>query len=333
MARPEFPRSLPAFMEMFPDEGRAADWIVQARWPDGWQCPVCNHAAFYARKNKRQMECAGCGEITSVTSGTVLHGTRTPLRTWLLAAWLMVTDKRGLSSYQLERQLGLSHEVAFVMLHKLRAAMVDPGHGALNGVVEVDESQLGAGKRGRPAAEVFEKVHIVGAVEVREFTSKKGEASTRPGRIRFRLVPARQKRHLVKFVEENVEPGSVVVTDALTHYNDVALKGYERRIESETLGMKADDILKHYHLAVSNLKTWLAGTHHGRVEPKHLQAYLNEYVFRFNRRNNLYAAFARLLGIGTHVLGPRYHQLYVDDGEPGGWAHPSSGKARDARPA
>jgi len=322
MPRPLFPKSLPEFMRQFPDEEAAMKWIVEARWPDGFDCPRCHHNAFYARTAKREFECGKCGYVVSVTAQTVMHKTRTPLVTWLLCAWIMVTDKRGVSAAQIERQLGLRHETAFQMLHKLRAAMVAPERTLLRGVVEVDESQLGAARRGRPAGEVFEKVHIVGAVEVHEFEGKKG-TGTRPGRIRLRLVPARTKEHLLTFVGENVEPGSTVVTDALAHYANLRLGGYKRRIESTTLGMAEADILKHYHLVISNLKTWLAGTFHGRVEPKHLQAYLNEYVFRFNRRGNLYAAFARLLGIGTRVRGPEYEQLYADEGEEFGWAHPN----------
>jgi transposase-like protein len=265
-----------------------------------------------------------------------MHKTRTPLVTWLLAAWLMVTDKRGLSAYQLQRQLGLRHETAHVMLHKLRAAMVAPERTPLRGTVEVDESLLGAPKRGRPESEVYAKVTIVGAVEVREYeaTDKKtGEAvvRTRPGRIRLRLIPGRFKDDLMLFIGENIEEGSTVVTDALVHYGKFTIDGYKHRIESTARGMDRDDVLKHYHLVVSNLKTWLAGTHHGRVEPKHLQAYLNEYVFRFNRRDNLFAGFARLLGIGTQIKGPEYEELYAESGTAGAWTHPNPRRKR--RPA
>ncbi len=326
MPKPAFPESLPEFMRMFPDEEAAMKWIVEARWPDGFECPRCAHNAFYARTTKKEFECGKCGYVVGVTAGTVMHKTRTPLVTWLLCAWIMVTDKRGVSAAQIERQLGLRHETAFQMLHKLRAAMVAPEREKLKGRVEVDESQLGAGLRGRDPGTVFEKMHIVGAIEVREFENKKGEASTRPGRIRLRLVPARRKEHLIRFVEEVVEPGSVIVTDGLVHYAGVTLKGYDHEIQGDTVGMPADETLKHYHLAISNLKAWLAGTFHGRVEAKHLQAYLNEFVFRFNRRNNLYAAFSRLLGIGTHVRGPEYEELYRDE-----WAHPNPGRRRLAR--
>ncbi len=243
-------------MRLFSDEEACAQFVIAARWPEGFRCQRCAGNRSYVRKNQRELECAKCGYIGSVTAGTVMHGTRKPLSTWLLAAWLLVTDKRGVSSHQLERQLGLRHETAFQMLHKLRAAMVAPDRELLRGT--------------------------------------------------------------------NVIEGATIVTDDLSHYRDMPLAGYQRCVESTAHGMAHDDVLTHYHLVISNLKAWLAGTHHGRVEPKHLQAYLNEYAFRFNRRRNLPAAFARLLGIGTQIRGPTYHQLYTDDGEPGGWAHPAS---------
>lgn len=327
MARPPFPTTLPEFMRAFPDEDACARFLVQARWPDGFRCPRCGGDRSYVRSRSREFECAGCGYVGSLTAGTVMHGTRKPLGTWLLAAWLLVTDKRGLSSCQLERQLGLRHETAFQMLHKLRAAMVAPGRELLQGRVELDESCLGSPKRGRDVKDIFEKTWIVGAVEVREGKNRKGEATTYPGRIRLRHVPGRNYNDLLLFAIESISEGATVVTDDLSHYRDIPLAGYERVLESTTHGAQRDDVLVHYHLVASNLKAWLAGTHHGRVEPKHLQAYLNEFTFRFNRRGNLPAAFARLLGVATTVRGPTYEQLYVDAGEPGGWEHPAGGVA------
>lgn len=324
MPPPTFPKSLPEFQRMFPDKRACVRYLAESRWPEGWRCPRCGQGEGWTRGDRvHGMLCRRCRYVSSVTAGTVLHRTRTPLSIWFLAAWLVVTDKRGVSSYQLERQLGLRHETAFQMLHKLRAGMVAPDREMLRGVVELDESALGAPKRGRDVKDVYEKTWIVGAVEVREGTSKKGKKTTYPGRVRLRHVPGRRYNDLLLFAIENIEEGSTVVTDDLSHYKDIPLAGYDRRVESTAHGAAQDDVLTHYHLAISNLKTWLAGTHHGRVEPKHLQAYLNEWSFRFNRRGNLHAAFQRLLGIGTQVRGPEYQQLYTEAGEPGGWEHPS----------
>jgi transposase-like protein len=329
MPRPSFPKSLPEFQRMFPDEAACVRYLVDSRWPDGWRCPRCGDAERWECGGRIEgAMCRKCRYLSSLTAGTVLHKTRTPLSVWFLAAWLVVTDKRGVSAYQLERQLGLRHETAFQMLHKLRAGMVAPDREMLCGVVELDESCLGSPKRGRPVKEVYAKTWIVGAVEVRERRREDKETgeitiSTYPGRLRMRHVPGRRHDDLLLFAIENVAEGSTVVTDDLSHYKDLPLAGYKRRVESTAHGLAQDEVLTHYHLVISNLKAWLAGTHHGRVEPKHLQAYLNEWTFRFNRRGNLHAAFQRLLGIASHVRGPEYEQLYADEGDERGWEHPS----------
>ena len=267
---------------------------------------------------------------SSARKQNILHKSRQSLATWLLAAWLVTTDKRGISAVHLQRQLGLTrYETAFQMLHRLRAAMVAPDRSTLAGVVEVDETLVGSGKRGRPEEEAPEKMLVIGAVEVR-LNAKTG--AHYPCRLRFRLIPARTAVELELFVAEVIEPGSIVVTDGLKEYGVVTLHGCKRSIQiAGRGGLTRDDVLKHFHLAASNLKAWLVGTHHGAPSKKHLQAYLNEYAFRFNRRGNVFATFQRLLGIAAQVRGPEYEQLYADDGEPDGWLHPDPpGKSTSA---
>jgi transposase-like protein len=319
--RPDFPRSLPEFIQRFSDES-CFRFVAECRWPGGkFVCPRCGHDEGYVLSKRWGFHCArrSCRHSASVTAGTVMHKSRQSLATWLLAAWLVATDKRGISAAHLQRQLGLSrYETAFQMLHRLRAAMVAPDRTLLSGTVEVDESELGSPPRGRK--ESPEKMIVVGAVEVR-LNADTGRHY--PGRIRLRYLPeGRSKLDLLGFVVETVEEGSAVVTDGLGSYTDVPLVGYTRSIESKTQGMKPDEVLRHYHLAISNLKAWIAGTHHGGISAKHLQAYLNEYAYRFNRRGNVFAAFQRLLGIATQVRGPEYDQLYAAAGEMDGWEHP-----------
>ena len=336
MPRPPFPHSIPEFYEMFPDETAAFRFIVACRWPDGgFECPVCASTKAYARSDRFAMECAGCGRITSATAGTVMHKSSQPLRSWLLAAWLLVTDKGGISAKNLQRQLGIKrYETAFQMLHKLRAGMVAPERTKLDGAVEVDETLIG-GKGS-------DKYIVAGAVEVRvsertaeaevqagrtgRAASRKGAAKARrskylvrPGRIRFRHVTARSEAKLVQFVKDVVEPGAMVITDGLSSYGTLEINGYVHNVESHAHGMAKKDVLKYFHTAVSNLKTYLLGTYHGSVSGQHLQAYLNEYTFRFNRRDNLHAAFQRILGIGTHVRGPEYAEIYGHEGKE--WVH------------
>jgi hypothetical protein len=255
-----------------------------------------------------------------------MHRSRLPLGTWLLAAWLVVTDKRGISAKQLERQLGVSYETAYMVLQRLRAAMVDPERGRLHGTVEVDETFVGGvrhGRRGREMRpETAGKFVVVGAVEVRRSLRPADmKEILRPARLRLRCVPDKGAANLVRFVEDVLDPGTTVWTDANPSYAGLGDRGYRHGIQSTSLGMAQDAVLPHLHLAFSNLKTWLAGTFHGRVEAKHLQGYLNEFCFRFNRRDDLFAAFQTLLGIAARVDGPAYAGIYAEG--PDRFIHPN----------
>lgn len=246
-----------------------------------------------------------------------MHRTRQPLSSWLLAAFLMVVDKRGVSAVQLQRDLGIKrHEVAYQMLHKLRAAMVAPDRTLLRGTVEVDETFVGGERRGggsgkwKGAQEV-----VVGAIEIR--------GGRTPGRIRLKQIPEALSVHVLPFLKDNVEEGSVIRTDASQIYQRVPSTGFDHDIVSTAHGARQEDVLPTLHLAFSNLKAWLQGTFHGAVRKEHLQAYLNEFTFRFNRRGNLHAAFQRVLSIGTTVEGPTYAGLYE-----GTWPHPNQANRR-----
>ena len=338
MARPAFPRSLPEFFRMFPDEDACLRFVMDSRWPDGRvSCPRCLGRRVWPRKDRPGgMECAGCGHTFSATSGTVMKDSKLPLSTWLQAAYLMVTDKRGVSAMQLQRDLGLrGYETSWNILQKLRAAMVAPDRSRLTGRVEIDESYIGAprpGKRGRGAQGKF---LILGACEVRRRTAPgTGEVSTYPGRVRFRHIDNAIQPVLVDFVLEIVKDGTTVVTDGFDAYRILPEFGYPHEVESAALGMKQDAVLRHFHLAVSNLKTWLSGTFHGAVgraprggtPGKHLQGYLNEFAFRFNRRHNLFAAFQTMLGIAGQVKGPTQEALYASG--PQRFTHVNEGGVR-----
>ena len=306
MPHPPFPSTVLEFQERFGTEKAARNYLTLCRWPGGFQCPSCRAPGGYPRSDRLATECSACGRITSLTSGTVLANSKTPLRGWLWAAWLMVTSKRGLSASELARQIGVTVETAFMMLHKLRAAMVAPDRQLLRGRVEVDESYIGgpkAGARGRGAAG---KSLVVGAVEVREHA---------PGRIRLRCIPRADSLHLHKFVRESVEEGATVVTDGLPAYE--GLYGYRHVRVIQGQGQDPDEVLGCFHMAISNMKAWLKGTHHGRVEARHLQAYLEEFSFRFNRRGNLGAAFQRLLGLSSQVGTVTYDAIYEAGRAPG----------------
>ena len=329
MRVPSFPTSLPAFVRRFPDERACFEYLLEVRWPEAWKCPGCGAGKWYPRQGRLAVECVSCRKILSATAGTVMHGSRQPLSSWLMAAFLLVVDKRGISAVQLQRSLGIKrHEVAYQMLHKLRAAMVAPQRERLRGLVEVDEVLVGGPLRGKGKGTWKGAQRVVlGALEVRG-------AREVPGRIRLRYLPDPRGIHAVAFLKENVEPESTVRTDGSNLYDRVVENGFNHDIVSVAHGARQKDVLPALHTAFSNLKAWLQGTFHGAVRKEHLQVYLDEFTFRFNRRGNLHAAFQRILGIGTSLRGPTYAGVYgrgtavAAAGKPPGPTSPSVPKAQ-----
>lgn len=256
-----------------------------------------------------------------------MQKTHTPLSTWFWAAYLMTTQTPGISSVQLQRQLAINrHETAFQILHKLRAGTVRPERDQIGAEwpVEVDECFVGGATRGEGEG-VHHKTIVVGAVEVRRREGKvNGKSHDQrklyAGRLRLAVAADRRDKSLVPFVTANVVKGAKVKTDGHDGYRDLCeVHGYSH----ESFVLRGDPAMAEKHLPMihrvfGNLKTWLDGTHHGRVEPHHLQAYLNEFVFRFNRRFYPMTAFNSVLGISARKLSPTYDELYS-----GAWDHPT----------
>ena len=251
-----------------------------------------------------------------------MHATRVPLQAWFLGAYLVTTQTPGISAVQLQRQLGLTrYETAFQMLHRLRAGMVRPDRDPIgkDGLVEVDETLVGGRTQGEGRG-VHHKVVVAGAIEVRtRKTRADGKEPSRPvyaGRLRLCHVPNRGAKALSGFVKGNVVKGAEVRSDGWKGYNDLTDMGYVHKpLVLNGDPERTEAHLPMIHIAFSNLKTWLKGTHHG-VSEEHLQAYLDEFVFRFNRRFYPMTSFASILGIGMNVTGPSYRDLYN-----GKWDH------------
>ena len=304
MARPPFPRTLAEFQAWFPGEAACRAYLARCRWPDGYRCPRCGHGQAFELPRRGLWQCKVCGHQTSVTGGTVLHRTRTSLREWFWAAYLVTTHTPGMSALQLQRQLGIRrYETAWMMLHKLRRAMLRPQRERLRDKAEVDETYIGNQEGLRGGRELGDRALVVGAVEVR------GRAS---GRVRLRVVPDASASSLSGFVKANVEPGTIVITDGWQGYAPLSNMGYRHRPKTQGRPERAEVILPRVHRVFGNLKTWLRSTHHG-VEPKHLQAYLDEFTFRFNRRRTPMAAFQSLLGLTGAHEPTTYKMLYVSE--------------------
>ena len=327
-----FPKSLRDFQRLFPADTACAAYLEGAKWPKGFVCPHCDERGEPVRLVVRPgvLMCRACRKQTSITVDTVMQRTHTPLTVWFWAAYLVSSMTPGLSAVQFQRQLGLTrYETAFQILHKLRSGMVRQGRDRIGGNlarrdhVEIDETYIGGVVRGEgKGVHADDKTLVMGAVEVRQRPPKKGDKPMRrggryAGRLRLEIVPDRTAKSLCGFVEQAVEPGAMVITDAWGAYNSLGKRGYAHLpvIEANDPAV-AEEYLPIIHLVFSNLKAWLQGTHHGRVEPKHLQSYLNEFTFRFNRRFYPFNAFRSLLGIGTNGEGPTYDGLYQ-----GTWKH------------
>jgi transposase-like protein len=305
----DYPRSYAEFRSWFPDDEACLDYLDWLRGPDGWSCPVCGTDVGWALSNGRR-ECASCGRQTSPTAGTIFHGTRTPLTVWFAAAWQMTSQKHGISALGLQRVLGLgSYQTAWAMLHRFRVAMVRRGRDRLQGRVEVDESYVGGDEEGATGRQTETKERVAIAVEVREH---KGI-----GRVRLEHVPDVSTASLIPFVRASVEPGTRVRTDGWQAYWTLPEHGYTHdRVVLRHGAEPAHVAMPNVHRVSSLLKRWLLGTHQGAVKATHLQAYLNEFAFRFNRRRSRARGmlFYRLLEQAVVVEPITYRQLLVEPG-------------------
>ncbi len=322
-----FPQSLPEFQRLFPNDAACAAYLEKARWGDGFVCPHC-HAArepFRFANRPGVLRCRKCRRDTGLTVGTVMERTHTPLSMWFWAAYLVASQTPGMSATQFQRQVGLSrYETAFGILHKLRASMVHPDQDRIGGRsgehVEVDETYVGGRTRGEGRG-IHHKTLVTAAVEVRHrdpgTAQDKRKDGRYAGRVRLSIADDRSAESLAGFVESAVMPGTLVITDDWSGYASLRKWGYDHHAIAECGDPEvAEEFLPISHLVFSNLKTWLNGIHHG-VSAKHLQAYLNEFTFRFNRRFYPFNAFRSLLGIAGDVTAPTYAELYSGD-----WEHP-----------
>jgi transposase-like protein len=285
--RPEsgrhYPRSTGEFQAWFRTDADCLDYLQWLRWPEGFVCPRCGHPGGWPVADGRY-KCAGCGARTSVTAGTLFDRRRTPLTVWLTACWMFAAQKDGVSALSLQRALEIgSYPTAWAMLHRLRSVLVRPERDRLTGTVEVDETYIGGEEPGLRGGRAKGKKALVGvAVEVMETRGY--------GRCRMGILRDGSAASLHPFVTDNVEPGATVITDGWTGYRGLDRLGYTHQPRSQRAararGEDPGELLPGVHRVASLAKRWLLGTHQGSVEDAHLGSYLNEFVFRFNRRRS-----------------------------------------------
>jgi len=274
----EYPRDLSEFDRFFPDEEACRRFLERLRWPNGFVCPKCDHRGEGWR-TARGILCPACRKRTSVTAGTIFQGTRKPLNLWFIAAWEVTAHKYGANAMNVRRMLGVrSYETAWSWLHKLRRAMVRPDRGKLSGIVEVDETYVGGEEEGARGRYTAKKAIVAVAVEL----EARGY-----GRVRLRRVPNVRRTTLEAFVREEVAEGAVLRTDAWSAYKGIGRLGYTHDVVNQSSSSDpAHVLMPGVHRVASLMKRWLLGTYQGAVSREHLDYYLDEFTFRFNRRRS-----------------------------------------------
>jgi transposase-like protein len=272
----DYPKALLEMERRFSTEEACRAYLEQLRWPQGWVCWRCGGGDSW-RASRGRWVCATCGYQSTVTAGTIFARTRTPLPLWFRAIWWVTSQKNGASALGLQRILGLgSYETAWTWLHKLRRAMVRPGRDRLGGCVEVDETYIGGREEGVVGRLTHAKALVIVAVQ---------EDGKGTGRIRLARIPVLNHATAHGFIAQAIQPSSVVRTDGLRVYQN--LKGYtHERIVVQRRAEDASALLPRVHRVISLLKRWLMGTHQGAVSHAHLEYYLDEFTFRFNRRKS-----------------------------------------------
>jgi len=306
-----YPRSTGEFQAWFRTDADCLDYLEWLRWPAGFVCPDCGYAGGW-RLGDGRFECARCQARTSTTAGTVFDRTRTPLTVWFTACWLFATQKDGISALSLQRALEIgSYQTAWAMLHRLRSVLVRPGRDRLAGAVEADETYIGGEEPGLRGGRARGKKVLTGiAVEVREPRGL--------GRCRMAPLADASAASLHAFVADHVEPGATVVTDGWQGYRGLDRLGYvhDRRSQraARARGDDPGELLPAVHRVASLAKRWLLGTHQGSVDEAHLLSYLNEFVFRFNRRRSRSRGlvFYRVLELAVGHEPVRYQDLIAN---------------------
>ena len=305
----DLPQDFLEFNARFGTDEQCREYLFRARWPDGFRCDGCGHDHAYTLRTRLVYECVACRKQHSLLAGTIFEQTETGLGRWFLAIYLVASSKGGIAATELRRQLGFgSYGTAWSWLHKLRKAMVRPDRQPLAGRVEADESYVGGprpGKRGRGAAG---KALVGGALE-----AGRGEArGRRLGRLRLGLLADASAESLDAFLAAHVAKPATVATDGWRGYLGLPAEGYDHEPVSSSAS-RGDAALRlpGIHLVFSLVKRWLLGTHHGAVGEKHLPAYLDEYVFRFNRRTakRVSHGFARLIEHAVRIKPSTYRAI------------------------
>ncbi len=264
------------FMKRFGTEDACREYLYQLRWPEGFVCPKCGTMDEpYNIQCRHQYQCRHCNHQASVTAGTIMDKTRTALTKWFMAIYLMGHDKRGCSALKLKRELGIAYDTAWTMSHKIRKAMGERDSSyLLGGIVEMDDSFFGGARAGSKRGRGTTKTPVIFSLSLNQ--------DGHPLYLRAQVVERVDGKTVRQVANNQIAPGSVLRSDGLPSYKPVAKDGYWH--EPEVFDRNGNpEHLKWIHIVISNVKAFIAGTYHG-LSDVHLQAFLDEFCFRFNRR-------------------------------------------------
>lgn len=273
----EYPKNFREFDRTFANDEACLRFLEQVRWGKEFKCQRCDANKFWTMSTGLR-RCQSCRFKNSVKAGAIFQSSRLPLKTWFQGIWWITVQKNGVSALNFQKNIGIgSYETSWVLFHKIRKAMIQVDRSLLQGDVEVDEAFIGgvrSGKRGR-GAEGKELIVIAA-----EFSGK-----SRIGRIRIQRIPDASANSLEQFITANITKGSTIHTDGWNGYTNVNKLGY-KHLPQKSHTVDPDELLPRINCVTAHLKRWLMGTLHGRLDPKHMSNYFEEFVFRFNRRTS-----------------------------------------------
>jgi transposase-like protein len=273
----EYPKNQMEFEKFFSTDEQCLKYLISLRIENGYVCPSCSDTEYWINE-RNQMVCKLCKRQTSILAGTIFHGTKTPITVILRALWFIVAQKNGISAVSVQKILGIKrYETVWTWLHKFRRLMVMPERTKLSGKVEIDESLVGgkrSGKRGRGAEG---KILVIIAIEL---------VGKKMGRVRMETIESADRVQINQFVKNNIVVGSTIITDGWKGYTDVKKMKYKHEIQDKKIILDKEEITPNVHKIASLLKRWLLGTHQNYVSQDYLNFYLDEFSFRYNRRNS-----------------------------------------------
>ena len=298
------PLTLVDFMEMYRTEDACREAIFEHRWQEGFRCPRCDYARAWYLRGRGLFQCASCGYQASVTAGTAFHKTRTDLRKWMLAIWMLASMKKPPSAAELSRQLGVTGKTAWLMRRKITHAMRRGEHELmLRGIIELDESLIGGHERGSANRGRASRRKTLVAVSA-EQTPDGGM-----GRAHLRVIDDASAKTLSAAARQAIQLGSTVKTDGWRSYRALPGAGYGHEPHEQPSPHAAGELLPWSHIVISNFKRWQLDVFHG-VSAEHLQSYLDEFCYRLNRRGERLDLFRRILNrCVLHTPPITYSQL------------------------